>query len=133
MSEQKAPGLTVLVVEDDEDIRLFMRLSLEELGYRVVEASNGEEAVDMAWRTCPNAILMDLSLPQVDGLTATRRIREDPQMKEVPIVAVTAHHEAQFRANALAAGCSAYTTKPVDINWLDDLLRQLLPVDGGGA
>ncbi len=119
----------MLVVEDDEDIRLIMRLSLEELGYRVVEASNGEEAVEAAWRTCPNAILMDLSLPQLDGLTATRRIRQDPQMKDVPVIAVTAHHEAQFRANALAAGCNAYTTKPVDFNWLDELLHQLLPDD----
>lgn len=129
MSERRASGLTVLVVEDDEDIRLVMRLALEEIGYRVIEASDGEEAVEAAWRTCPNAILMDLSLPQLDGLSATRRIRQDPQMQNVPIIAVTAHHEAQFRANALAAGCSAYTTKPIDFNWLDELLRQLLPDD----
>jgi len=127
MDELKTSSRTVLVVEDDEDIRLAMRFALEQFGYRVVEASNGEEAVEIAWRTCPNIILMDLSLPVLDGLTATRRIREDPQMKDVPIVAVTAHHEAQFRTNALAAGCSAYTTKPIDFDWLNELIGQLLP------
>ncbi|MBC7910780.1 MAG: response regulator [Pyrinomonadaceae bacterium] len=127
MSERRATGLTVLVVEDDEDIRLAMRFALEEFGYRVDEAANGEEAIEVAWRTCPNIILMDLSLPVLDGLAATRRIRQDPQMKDVPIVAVTAHHESQFRANALAAGCNAYITKPIDFNWLDELMGQLLP------
>jgi CheY-like chemotaxis protein len=130
MDERMASGLTVLVVEDDEDIRLAMRFALEDFGYRVVEAGTGEEAVEVAWRTCPNIILMDLSLPILDGLTATRRIREDPQMKDVPIVAVTAHYEAQFRANALAAGCNAYTTKPIDFDWLNELIKQLLPEDG---
>lgn len=130
MDERKTVGLTVLVVEDDEDIRLAMRLALEDFGYRVVEASTGEEAVETAWRTCPNIILMDLSLPVLDGLSATKRIRQDPQMQDVPIVAVTAHHEAQFRANALAAGCNAYTTKPIDFAWLNELIGQLLPEDG---
>jgi CheY-like chemotaxis protein len=129
MDGRRGSGLTVLVAEDDEDVRLMMRLSLEQLGYRVVEAGDGEEAVEVAWRTCPNIILMDLSLPVLDGLAATRRIRQDPQMKDVPIVAVTAHHEAQFRTNALAAGCNAYTTKPIDFNWLNELLGQLLPGD----
>ena len=130
MDERKAVGMTVLVVEDDEDIRLAMRLALEDFGYRVVEAGTGEEAVEIAWRNCPDVILMDLSLPVLDGLSATRRIRQDPQMQEVPIVAVTAHHEAQFRANALAAGCNAYTTKPIDFDWLHELIGQLLPEDG---
>lgn len=130
MDERKVSGLTLLVVEDDEDIRLAMRLALEDFGYRVVEAGTGEEAVEVAWRICPNIILMDLSLPVLDGLSAIKRIRQDPQMKEVPIVAVTAHHEAQFRANALAAGCNAYTTKPIDFDWLNELIGQLLPEDG---
>jgi CheY-like chemotaxis protein len=129
MDERRASGCTVLVVEDDDDIRLAMRLALEAFGYNVVEACDGVEAVEAAWRTCPGIILMDLSLPLLDGLTATRRIREDPQMKNVPIVAVTAHNESQFRINALAAGCTAYTTKPVDFDWLNELLGQLLPVE----
>lgn len=127
MDEINASSRTILVVEDDEDIRLAMRLALEGFGYRVVEAGNGEEAIEMAWRTCPSIVLMDLSLPLLDGLTAMKRIREDPQMKDVPIVAVTAHYEAQFRTNALAAGCSAYTTKPIDFDWLHELIGQLLP------
>jgi two-component system cell cycle response regulator DivK len=129
MNERMATGQTVLVVEDDEDIRLTMRLALEGLGYSVVEAADGKQAIEEAWRTCPPIILMDLSLPVLDGLEATRRIRQDPQMKDVLIVAVTAHHEGQFRTNALAAGCNAYTTKPIDYDWLNELLGQLLPED----
>lgn len=127
MNQSKSAGLKILVVEDYDDIRLTARLELEERGYRVLEATNGEEAVELAWRECPDVILIDLSLPVVDGLTATRRIREDPQMKNVPVIAVTAHNETQYRQNALAAGCSAYVTKPVDFAWLDTLISQLLP------
>lgn len=126
IDQSKSAGLKILVVEDYEDIRLAARLELEVRGYRVLEATNGEEAVELAWRECPDVILIDLSLPVVDGLTATRRIREDPQMKNVPIIAVTAHNETQYRQNALAAGCSAYVTKPVDFAWLDTLIGQLV-------
>ncbi|HVG38752.1 MAG TPA: response regulator [Pyrinomonadaceae bacterium] len=126
MSRTKRAGLKILVVEDYEDARLMTRLELEKRGYRVLEAVNGEEAVDIAWRECPDVILIDLSLPVVDGLTATKRIREDAQMSHVPVIAVTAHLEAQYRTNALAAGCNAYVTKPVDFDWLDELIGELL-------
>lgn len=69
---------------------------------------------------------MDLSLPKLDGFAAAKRIREDPQMKDVPIVAVTAHVEPQYRANAQSAGMNAFVTKPIDFNWLDDFLRSLV-------
>jgi two-component system, cell cycle response regulator DivK len=122
----KPPGLKVLVVEDYEDTRLVMRVMLEQRGYRVVEAADGEEAVEAAWRECPDVILMDLSLPKLDGLSASRRIREDPQTRDVVIVAVTAHAEPQYRQNALTAGVDAFVTKPIDFNWLDDLLGSLV-------
>src|SRR5215204_4348313 len=88
---------TVLVVEDFEDNRFMMRRLLEMSGYRVVEAVNGNQAVERAASDHPDIILMDLSLPQLDGLAATRRI---------PIVAVSAHDSADFHAEALAAGCN---------------------------
>src|SRR3712207_8036540 len=82
---------TVMVVEDFEDNRFMMRRLLEMSGYRVVEAVNGQEAVEVAARERPDLILMDLSLPLLDGLAATRRIREQPDLRAVPIVAVSAH------------------------------------------
>jgi CheY-like chemotaxis protein len=120
---------TVMVVEDFEDNRFMMRRLLEMSGYRVLEAVNGEEAVELAHREHPQLILMDLSLPQLDGLAATRRIRQYPDLKEVPIVAVSAHDTADFHADALAAGCNDYVTKPIDFDQLEALLRRLLPKD----
>ncbi len=130
MVENRPPDLrTVLVVEDYEDTRLATRLSLEAQGYRVLEAENGEQAVSLAQSERPDIILMDLSLPVMDGLEATRRIRQTPETRDMLIVAVTAHLETDYRTRALAAGCNAYVTKPIDFVWLDDLLNSLLPRD----
>lgn len=118
---------TVMVVEDFEDNRFMMRRLLEMSGYHVVEAMNGEEAVEIAQREKPNLILMDLSLPLLDGLAATRRIREHAELRTVPIVAVSAHDTADFHADALAAGCNDYVTKPIDFDQLEGLLSRLLP------
>jgi CheY-like chemotaxis protein len=116
----------VLVVEDYEDTRNFMRLALEGRGYRVCEAENGEQAVAIAGREQPNAILMDISLPVLNGLTAAARIRQNSALRKTPIVALTAHREADLRDGAQACGFTAYVTKPIDFDWLDDLLRRLL-------
>ena len=115
----------VLVVEDFEDNRFMMRRLLEMSVYRVVEAVNGNQAVEAAAREQPDIILMDLSLPQLDGLAATRRIREQQGTRRVPIVAVSAHDSADFHAEALAAGCNEYVTKPIDFDQLVDLLSRL--------
>ena len=123
---REAAAIKILVVEDYEDTRLMMRLELEQRGYRVVEASDGEEGVETAWRECPNIILMDLSLPKLDGFEATRRIREDRQMSAVMVIAVTAHQEPLYRSNALEAGFNAFVTKPIDFDWLDELLQSLV-------
>lgn len=120
----------VLVVEDFEDNRFMMRRLLEMSGYRVLEAVNGEEAVELAQSARPQLILMDLSLPQLDGLAATRRIRQHAELRDVPIVAVSAHDTADFHADALAAGCNDYVTKPIDFDQLEALLSRLLPKDG---
>ena len=122
-------GVTVLVVEDHEDARYMTRMALEGYGYKVLEAADGRRAIEVALRDRPDVILMDISMPVIDGLTATKRIREDERMRETIIVALTAHYEAPYRADALAAGCNAYTTKPIDYNWLNELLGQLLPED----
>ena len=118
---------TVLLVEDTEDNRQMMTRLLELSGYHVVEATNGREAVEVAKQEHPDLILMDLSLPMVDGLAATRRIRELKELNQVPIVAVSAHDTADFHSEALAAGCNAYVTKPIDYNELEHVIQRLLP------
>jgi len=120
----------VLVVEDFEDNRFMMRRLLEMAGYEVLEATDGEEAMVVAERERPALILMDLSLPRVDGLAATRQIRQHPELGAVPIVAVSAHDSSDFHAEALAAGCNDYVAKPIDFDQLDALLSRVL---GGGA
>src|SRR4051794_11890476 len=90
-NSNEAARRTVMVVEDFEDNRFMMRRLLEMSGYEVVEAVNGEEAVEMALRERPTLILMDLSLPLLDGLAATRKIRQYPELRSIPIVAVSAH------------------------------------------
>ena len=116
----------VLLVEDTEDNRQMMKRLLEMSGYQVLEAVNGEEAVKLASQEQPRIILMDLSLPLIDGLTATRRIRNSPGMSKVPIVAVSAHDTADFHSEALAAGCNAYITKPIDYPQLEEIVNRLL-------
>jgi len=127
MGEKAPADLTILLVEDGDDTRYFMRLELESLGYRVIEAEDGQSAVDLALSEQPDIILMDLSLPGMDGLEATKRIRQDQQMKSVPIIAVTAHHESTFRAGAKASGFDAYVTKPIDMASLNELINGLGP------
>jgi CheY-like chemotaxis protein len=118
----------VLLVEDTEDNRFMMKRLLEMTGYEVVEARNGQEAVQLARDEHPDLILMDLSLPIIDGLAATRQIRKIPELKTVPVIAVSAHDTADFHAEALSAGCNSYITKPIDFGELEQLLDQLLPV-----
>jgi two-component system cell cycle response regulator DivK len=127
MRSENGAAKTVLVVEDFEDNRFMMRRLLEMGGYRVIEAINGQEAVTIAERERPHLILMDLSLPQIDGLAATRQIRQLDGLAQTPIVAISAHDTSDFRADALAAGCNEYLTKPVDFDRLESLLQQLLP------
>ena len=118
---------TLLLVEDTEDNRFMMRRLLEMEGYRVVEARNGEEAVKVAKDEKPALILMDLSLPIIDGLAATKLIRRMPDFKDVPIIAVSAHDIADFQEEALTAGCNRYITKPIDFGELENLIAELLP------
>ena len=115
-----------LLVEDFEDSRFMMRRLLEMAGYRVVEATDGEQAVTMALKEKPQLILMDLSLPKLDGLAATRKIRGHRASAKIPIVADSAHDSPQSRDEALAAGCNEYVTKPIDFEQLNSVLTRLL-------
>jgi CheY-like chemotaxis protein len=126
MSERDSKDLKVLLVEDFEDTRLFLRLALEDHGFIVFEAENGEVAVQNANRDKPDVILMDLTMPRMDGFAAAKAMRQNDQLKNVPIIAITAHHETDFRSDAKASGFDAYVTKPIDVNWLKDLINGLL-------
>ena len=125
MKKQAKPK-TVLLVEDTEDNRFMMRRLLEMTGYSVVEAMNGEEAVKLAKSESPSLILMDLSLPVIDGLAATRLIRKLPECQSTPIIAVSAHDTSDFQSEAIEAGCNTYVTKPIDFAELEDLIAELL-------
>lgn len=126
MSERTPANLTILLVEDDENTRYLMRLELEQRDYRVIEAEDGESAVVLAQQELPDIILMDISLPRMDGLEATKLIRNHESIHKVPIVAVTAHQESDFRNGAKASGFDAYVTKPIDFDWLNELLIGLM-------
>ena len=116
----------VLIVEDYEDTREFMKILLESYGYKVIEAADGIEAIDRVKQYHPDLILMDISLPVVDGLTATRAIREfDEEMKKVPIIAVTAFGKNYYK-KAIEAGCNDLIDKPVDFDSLEPILRSYL-------
>jgi CheY-like chemotaxis protein len=117
---------TVLVVEDFDDFRFMLRLRLELSNYRVVEAANGWEAVEVARRERPSLVVMDLCLPVLDGFAATRQMREQPEMYDVPIVAVTAHGTSEYRNKAAAAGCDEFLTKPFKFERLQEIMTGLL-------
>ncbi|MCA1621206.1 MAG: response regulator [Acidobacteria bacterium] len=115
---------TVLVVEDEEDIRFLLKAVLESEGYQVTEATTGKDAVRIAAEAAPELILMDISLPLLDGLSATRQIRAEEALREVPIIAVSAYHTARRRA--IRAGCSDLIGKPIDVEELKAAVRQAI-------
>ena len=116
-----------MVVEDYDDTRLLIRQKLESKGYRVVEAINGQEAVDLSHSERPDLILMDLDLPILDGIAATQHIRQQSEMNEVPIVAITAYPMSYTRVKAFAKGCNEYLAKPIDFDELEELLNRYVP------
>ena len=115
----------VLIVEDYEDTRDLMRILVESYGYQVIEAADGIEAVDKVKQLHPDLILMDISLPMVDGLTATRFIREDVRSSKVPIIAVTAFGKSYYK-RAIEAGCNDLIPKPVDFDTLEPIINHYL-------
>jgi CheY-like chemotaxis protein len=120
---------TILVVDDFDDTRLLLRTWLERKGYRVIEAENGNEAVTEAELRQPDLIIMDVEMPQLDGLAATRRIRALKNFQRVPIVAVSAYGAEQYREHALEAGCDEYVSTPFEPDELETLIRSLIAAD----
>jgi two-component system cell cycle response regulator DivK len=131
LHEQKETGQTVLVVDDMSDNLILISLSLQDMGYRVVTATNGEDALSVAKLARPNLILMDIAMPHQDGLAATRRIREESDLQSVPVVALTAFDTDGFRQAAFDAGFNGYLTKPVDFERLRNLISNLLTLKKG--
>jgi two-component system cell cycle response regulator DivK len=116
----------ILVVEDQADNRQILRDLLGNAGFELMEAENGEEALAAVAKQRPDLILMDIQLPTMDGYEATRRIRANPEMKDVPIIAVTSYALTGDDAKALAAGCNAYVTKPYSPRALLAKVREYL-------
>lgn len=134
-----SPGPLVLVVEDYFDAREMYVEYLSYSGFRVAEAKNGLEALEQAFALGPDIILMDLSLPEMDGWEATRRLKADPRTRTIPVVALTGHALAGFSEGARRAGCDAFVTKPCLPETLVAEVRRLLgaagerEAPGGGA
>jgi len=123
---------TILLVEDNELNRDMLSRRLARQGYRVVTAVDGGEALARALDSTPELILMDLSLPVIDGWEATRRLKADPATRKIPVIALTAHAMAGDREQALAAGCDDFDTKPVDLPRLLQKIEALLGTAGAG-
>ncbi|HEV2801278.1 MAG TPA: response regulator [Pyrinomonadaceae bacterium] len=126
MGEMQRGNRTVLVVDDSGDIRELMRMMLQMKNCLVVEATNGQEAVDLAPQVHPGLILMDLSMPVLDGYEATRRIKAQDQTQNIPIVAVSAFCDMENRHKAVAAGCIECVSKPIDFAVIGDVINRYL-------
>lgn len=116
----------ILLVEDNELNRDMLSRRLSRKGYEILIAVNGQEGVDLATSEKPDLILMDMSLPILDGWEATRQVKANPATARIPVIALTAHAMAKDREEAMAAGCDDFDTKPVDLPRLLDKIAALL-------
>ncbi len=116
---------TILIVEDYEEARSFMKFLMKSYGYQVIEAGNGLEAIESVRHNLPDLVLIDVSMPGMDGLTATREIRKIEETADIPIIAVTAHGK-WFYEQAIEAGCNDLINKPVNTENLEPLLSRYL-------
>ncbi len=121
----------ILYVEDNEDNVYMLTRRLRRNGHEVIVAADGEQSLAMARAEAPALILMDLSLPGMDGWEATRRLKATPETRDIPIIALSAHVMTGDKEKALAAGCDDYDTKPVDLPRLLEKMAALLPEDPG--
>src|SRR5687767_13327629 len=113
MAEEKAQNATILVVDDVTDNLILISLALQNNGHRVLTAVNGADAIKIALKARPDLILMDIAMPEVDGLTAIRRMRKHQELCHLPVIALTAFETLGFRQAAYEAGFNGYLTKPI--------------------
>lgn len=118
---------TILIAEDSLDSREMMEVLLKSKGYRVLTAENGERAVEIAVRNNPDAVLLDLQLPKLDGLSVTRSLRELAGFENVPIIILSGHDPHRYRQEAMDAGCDEYLLKPINFDGLQRVLDRLVP------
>jgi two-component system, cell cycle response regulator DivK len=130
MSERRE---TVLVVEDQEDNRRILSVYLEYVGYRVVSAVNGAEGVSAARVHRPHVIVMDISMPVLDGYQALRLLRADPELSDTPVIALTAHALSTDRETVLAAGFDSYLAKPIEPRLVAAEVKRIIALSGDGA
>ncbi len=123
---RQAARVRILVVEDTRDTRALLKAVFEAEGYEVLEAADGIEAVEVALAEFPDAIIMDMSLPRLDGHAAVKLIRREPALRSTPVIACTAHNQWEWRGKSIVAGCDAFITKPIDFAQLRSVLAQLL-------
>jgi two-component system cell cycle response regulator DivK len=116
----------ILVVDDNQDNRELVIKVLKSKGYQMMEAADGETALEQAIKQKPDLILMDISLPKIDGYEVTRRLKEQETFKAVPIIALTAHAMKGDREKALEAGCDGYIPKPISVRELPDQIQTFL-------
>ncbi len=126
--EDRGKGLPkrVLIVDDNQDSRELVVKVLKNKGYEMIEATDGEEAIEKAVGERPDLILLDISIPKLDGYEVTRRLKSREEFKETPIVALTAHAMKGDRAKALEVGCEGYISKPINIRELPDQVKSYL-------
>ena len=120
----------ILYVEDNPDNVYMLTRRLKKKGFELIIAGDGQEGIDKAVEESPDLILMDLSLPTMDGWTATAKIKEIEEVKDIPIIALSAHAMPEHRDRAIKAGCSDYDTKPVDIKRLLSKISQYIKLPG---
>ncbi|MBL9106501.1 MAG: response regulator [Myxococcales bacterium] len=124
----------ILIVEDNELSRDMLSRRLRRKGYEVLVATDGQEGIAMAQRELPDLVLMDLSLPDLDGWEATRRLKTDAKTQSIPVIALTAHAMSGDREKALDAGCDEYDTKPIDLRrLLSKMVRFVEDPDPSGS
>ncbi|HTZ53023.1 MAG TPA: response regulator [Spirochaetia bacterium] len=128
----QSPTVVLLVDDDDMNLKMFGAI-LDRAGFATVTAVTGEEALDTARRTRPAVILMDIGLPTIDGLETTRRMKSDPELALIPVIAVTAWASSEDRERAMSAGCVAFLSKPVSMKDLIEAVRRSVGGPGGAG
>lgn len=116
----------ILLVEDNHDNRELMKFLLERAGYEVLTGKDGREAIETAHRELPNLVLMDLSLPEIDGWTAARLLKSDPKTAQIPLLAITAHTLPGDRKHAMESGFDGYISKPINVKLFSEEIEKAL-------